>query len=231
MFKYFSEDDIRGIYNTYVKKDSSYFQSHKELSKQLPTIISPQVYNCLDKDYPRNASIVDFNNWLKKYNINHFKKVLSTCSSDPELKIITWDSITYAEYDGKNNDLHTLDLPEKDFDMVIVNQTLEHVYNPFQCVKNIYEHIAPGGYFFTTVPMINVDHNMPFYYWGINPLGLTLMCKSQGFTVLETGFWGSQEYILRLFGPGGWPSYNTIGDTNNNPNYVCQCWVFCKKEV
>jgi SAM-dependent methyltransferase len=230
MFKHFSDEEIRSIYNTYVKKDGNYFSTHSELSKQIPNIIPPEKYDCKTKDYPRLAAIVDLNNWLNKYNIRHFKKVLTTYRDDPELHMITWDNITVAEYDGKNNDLHTLDLLEKDFDIVIINQTLEHLYNPFQCVKNVYDHIAPGGYFYTTVPMINVDHNMPFYYWGINPLGLTLMCKSQGFTVLETGFWGSQKYVLDLFGREPWPHYNTIGDTANNPNYVCQCWVLCKKE-
>ena len=78
--------------------------------------------------------------------------------------------------------------------------------------------------------MINIDHNLPFYYWGINPTGLALMCKSQGFEVLDVGFWGNREYILNLFGREPWPSYRSMGgDKPNDPNFICQCWVLCQK--
>jgi SAM-dependent methyltransferase len=229
MFKRFSTDEIKEIYNTYVLKDEKYYESHNNLSSKIPAIIPPLKYSCYDKDYPRLAAIYDLNNWLNKYNIRHFNNVLSTYKEDPELHMIKWDNITFAEFDGQNYDLHTLDLPDKTYDFIIINQTLEHVYNPSECVKNVYEHLRPGGYFFTSVPMINIDHCMPFYYWGMKPLGLALMCKSQGFNILETGSWGSKEYILSLYTKEWWPSYNTIGDTKNNPNFLAQCWILCQK--
>lgn len=230
MFKQFSESEITDLYNTYVKhRPASYYYSHTSLYKHVMNL-NLKDFNPETSDYPRLASIIDFKNWFSSRNLTHFQNVLSTCRHDPELQLINYSNIDYAEYDGKSNDLHTLDLPKKDYDLVVVNQTLEHVYNPFQCVKNIYDHIKPGGYFFTSVPMINIDHNLPFYYWGINPTGLALMCKSQGFEVLEVGFWGNRDYILNLFGREPWPSVRSMGgDKPNDPNFICQCWILCIK--
>ena len=227
MFKFFTEQDIKDVYATFVgNKNEEYYKTHENLYQQVQQLVPS--WNSGWADYPRLATIVDLHNWIAKYNLQ-FDKVLSTSKNDPELTLIRYNKLDLAEYDGTNFDLHTLNLDTKDYDLVIINQTLEHVYNPFVCVKNVYDHIAPGGYFFTSVPMININHNMPFYYWGINPTGLALTCMAQGFKVLEVGFWGSQEYILNMFAYNGWPSFHSIGNTKNNVNFICQCWILCQK--
>ena len=81
-------------------------------------------FNPETSDYPRLAAIVDLKNWFSSHNLTHFENVLSTCKLDPELQLINYSNIDYAEYDGKSNDLHTLDLPKKDYDLVVVNHSL-----------------------------------------------------------------------------------------------------------
>jgi 2-polyprenyl-3-methyl-5-hydroxy-6-metoxy-1,4-benzoquinol methylase len=47
---------------------------------------------------------------------------------------------------------------KNEFDFFIFSQTLEHLYNPFEAVKQIYEIVKPGGYVFTSVPTLNIPH-------------------------------------------------------------------------
>jgi hypothetical protein len=228
-FQYFSEQEIKDLYEKYVVKDKEYFNSQRNLSQQVSSIIPSSVWNCIDKDYPRLPAIVDLYHWLQKYHLNSFKSVLSTCRHDPELYFVKTDHIDYAEYDGTNYDLHLLDLPKKDYEFIMMNQTLEHLYNPMYALERLYDHIAPGGYFFTSVPFLNIPHNMPFHYWGINPLGLVIMCKTVGFEVLEVGFYGSKEYLMNMFWSKYWPGINVINETENDPFYTAQCWILCRK--
>jgi SAM-dependent methyltransferase len=228
-FKYFSEQDIKDLYNKYVVKDNEYYESHKNLFWKVSSIIPSNIWNSIDKDYPRLPAIVDLYGWLNKYNLNNFDSVLSTCRGDPELYFIKSKQTDFAEYDGTNFDLHMLDLPKKDYDFIMVNQTLEHLYNPTHALERLYNHIKPGGYFFTSVPFINIPHNMPFHYWGINPLGLTILCKTVGFEVMEVGFYGSREYVVNMFYSRYWPGLNVLKETQNDPFFTAQCWILCKK--
>lgn len=229
MFKYFSEQEITELYNKFVVKDQSYFDSQKDLYAKVSSIVPVTHWNSIDKDYPRLPAIVDLHNWLAKYGLTKFESVLSTCRGDPELYFIKSDRVDFAEYDGVNYDLHTLDLPKKDYEFFMMNQTLEHLYNPWVALKNVYDHIKPGGYFYTTVPFLNIPHNVPFHFWGINPLGLLLMCKTVGFEPLEVGFYGSKEYLLQMFYSQTWPGINLIKETTNDPFYTAQCWILCRK--
>jgi len=46
---------------------------------------------------------------------------------------------------------------------------IEHLYNPFMAMENIYKYIKPGGYVYTSVPTINIPHMTPIHYNGYNP--------------------------------------------------------------
>jgi hypothetical protein len=115
---------------------------------------------------------------------------------------------------------------------VIFNQTVEHLYNPFLCLQNLYDHINHGGYLYTTVPIINIPHMVPIHFWGVTPIGLCLLMMSVGFNVVECGHWGSKEYIDYIFTNNNWPSYRDIS-TNYNLGYnnTCQAqtWILVQQ--
>jgi SAM-dependent methyltransferase len=229
--KVFSEQEIVEIYNTYVKKNESYYNKSHERYSELSNLDKEKFFNI---DFPRVASIFDFKDWIEKYNLKNVKSLLSTYRDDYELEYVNPENVIYCEY-GKNgqNDLHTLNLEKKDFDFIIVNQTFEHLYNPFVCMKNLFDHLKPGGYLYTTVPTINIPHMVPFHFWGITPIGLCILGKSVGFEICECGFWGNHEYLGHIFTQGGWPNNNDVFDTNgvikNNDLCQAQTWVLLQK--
>ena len=81
------------------------------------------------------------------------------------------DSSTQYVYGDRENEDHWGDIhfPIKatgagTFDLVTFSQTLEHLYDPVLALRNIFTSLAPGGYMFTSVPMMNHVHMQPFFY-------------------------------------------------------------------
>ena len=116
-----------------------------------------------------------------------FDNVLSfNGNNDPEYEYINCKTITNYNYedDKINNDLHNLNLHRTDFDFVMLNQTIEHLYDPITCLKNIYKHLNKNAIFYANVPANNKPHSTPeHYYTGITPTGLGVIAE------LDLKFW------------------------------------------
>jgi SAM-dependent methyltransferase len=225
-----SNEDIHQLYEKHVNKPDEYYRKANDEYHKLSDSEKAEWHS---KDFPRLASTFDFKEWVEKYNLKHVGKLLSTCSTDVELNYITYDDITVCDYTIDNKyDLHTLDLDDKDYDFIIFNQTLEHLYNPFVSMKNLYDHLKDGGYLYTTVPTINIPHQVPFHFWGMTPTGLCALATSVDFNVLECGYWGNLSYINHIFSHFGWPNTSDvmIDDTIENVEQCqSQTWVLLKK--
>ena len=140
-FKIFSEQDILNINNKFVIKSKHYID---KLSP-FPLHLNTNKWKWENKDFPRIPCLLDFKEWVIKHNLIFFDSVLSTCSEDPELEFINYNKITNLVYDKIQGDFHTLKL-EETFDFIIFNQTIEHLYNPFLSMKNLYNHLKKDGY-------------------------------------------------------------------------------------
>jgi hypothetical protein len=223
----FNVEDIHKIYNKHVVKTKKYFEKFQKINKYLS---EKELYDYKHIDPPRIASLLDFKEWIIKYNIHNGSSLLYSCDSDPELNYIDYKQQSYIPYPPY--DLHNLNIIEKNHDLVIFNQTLEHLYNPFMCLKNLYDHTKPGGFLYTTVPIINIPHMRPIHFWGITPIGLCILMMSVGFNVLECGYWGNKQYIDYIFTNNNWPTYENICEQNGlSYNEVCQTqtWILVQK--
>ena len=223
----FSESEITQIYKTKVKLPSSYFKKYETLPN---CPVMSYNYNWGNHDFPRTWCILDFIEWTKKHNIQ-VDHLGYTCNNDPELEFIHPSRKTFMPY--PQYDLHTISRHfNNEFDFFLFNQTIEHLYNPFEAIKQIYQIVKPNGYVFTSVPVINIPHMTPFHFNGYNPMGLAMLFKSANFEIVEIGQWGNYDYITKLWKMQDWPDYNmlhTNNVVNNEEDNVCQCWILAKK--
>jgi len=230
--KIFTEQEIIDTYKKYVIKNSDYY---KKVDNRYKKLTKEEKNKIIDFDFPRVAALFDFEDWVKKYNLTEVNSLFATSKNDIELQYIKSDYIKICEYNGHNNDLHTLNISKKDFDFIIFNQTLEHLYNPFISMKNLYDHLKPGGYLYTTVPTINIPHMLPFHFWGITPLGLCMLSKSVGFEVCECGYWGGYSYLGYIFTYGEWPKHHVVfnpnGEIENSELCQTQTWILIQKPL
>jgi len=231
----FTEEEINQIYNISVKKSESYFSMHDTLKDSekilLDDVFSHPLYKWDTRDYPRAMAILDFRDWIEKHGIIS-KNMAYTHPDDPELKLIKYENSTSLVYDPNKNigDLHLLN-DQKKYDFFLFNQTLEHLYNPYVSVKNIYNSMIDGGYVFTSVPTINIPHSTPIHFNGLNPMGLSMLFKTCGFEIIETGQWGNNEYINSIFTNHSWPGYSGLSESGrkNQELNVVSCWILAKK--
>jgi len=221
---------INEIYNKFIvpKQDESFLNRYKTL----PIHLNNGNWTWENKDFPRVVALLEFKKFIEESNIS-FKKVLTfNGPGDPELNHISYEKIDNYNYldDPTNLDLHTLDLPNKDYDFFMTNQTLEHVYDPCLALKNIHKHLNVGGIFYCNVPSFNMAHDTPHHHYvGFTPVGLGCMIEQAGFEILDIGFWGNTEYITYMMNNNDWPDYTKISDYSSEINKEVISWIFAKK--
>jgi SAM-dependent methyltransferase len=83
-------------------------------------------------------------------------------------------------YDGK-----TFPFNEAEFDSVITNQVLEHVFNPDEFLSEINRVLKPNGKLLLTVPFVWDEHEQPYDYARYSSFGLKALLNKNGFIILD----------------------------------------------
>lgn len=83
-------------------------------------------------------------------------------------------------YDGT-----TLPVADGQFDAILCNQVLEHVFAPDNFVAELFRALRPGGHLLLTVPFVWDEHEQPFDYARYSSFGLASLLQRHGFVVME----------------------------------------------
>jgi SAM-dependent methyltransferase len=80
-------------------------------------------------------------------------------------------------------------IPEKDnfFGIIITQEVLEHVQDPFKAISEIYRVLKPGGTLYCQLPFIIGYHPGPTDFWRFTKEGITELVTRVGFEVEEIG--------------------------------------------
>ena len=109
------------------------------------------------------------------------------------------------------------EIPKNYFDLIISNNALEHVENPLQELKNLYEGLKDGGKICIVVPCDNITNkfrkNDPdFHLFSFSPLNLGNILTAANFKLLEskhlTGKWPPYYKVIQKF--FGWKIFFVI---------------------
>jgi SAM-dependent methyltransferase len=201
----------------------------------LPMELNNKVWRWEGKDFPRVIALLEFREFMLEYN-RTFENVLSfnaiTPNDDPEYEYINYlhrDNYNYD--DNETFDIHTVVLPKKDYDFAMLNQTIEHLYDPKTALVNIYNHMKSGGMFYANVPINGIPHNTPFqFYMGITAVGLGALVEMAGFKILKLGQWGNKKYLKQSY-EKTWNDYNYSTDAGfNQMDYPVIAWCLAIKE-
>ena len=83
-------------------------------------------------------------------------------------------------YDG-----HLFPFPDRNFDGIVCNQVLEHVFTPDQFLGEIHRVLKPDGKLLLTVPFVWDEHEQPWDYARYSSFGLKSLLEKNGFVVLK----------------------------------------------
>jgi SAM-dependent methyltransferase len=225
-----TDKDIQEIYATFIKPNLN--EEYQQRYVPLPVAKNNKTWRWEGKDFPRVIAILEFERFIQANNIS-CEKGLAINGLDPEWYYISAKKIISTNYDlePKNHDLYTLNLNEHDFDFVMANQTLEHVYDPIQCLENLYKHMRPGGILYLNVPSNSILHSLPFHFFtGYTPVGVGAVVQAAGFKILSIGQWGNLEYLTKMHSTLSWPEYRELQNPGyNDLNCPVITWVFAEK--
>ena len=116
------------------------------------------------------------------------------------------------------------------FDVVICEQVLEHVPDPWLAVRNLRRLCRPGGHVIVTSPFLIKVHEIPIWdmrdYWRFTPRGLRTLLHEAGLRVETIGQWGNRQCVtgnLRW-----WPAYRPWLSLDNGRDIPVQIWAFAR---
>ena len=102
-----------------------------------------------------------------------------------------YDTIAWPEHDIC---APTLDVEHR-YDVVVAEQVLEHVVDPWQAVRNMASLAKPGGLVVVTTPFLLRVHDVPKDYWRFTKDGLSVLLEGAGLNVESVHSWGNRACV------------------------------------
>ena len=128
-----------------------------------------------------------------------------TTNYDPRIKNLDIFPGEHIDYVGKAEDMP---MEDNTFGVIITQEVLEHVQDPFKAMEEIHRVLKPGGTLYCQLPFIIGYHPGPTDFWRFTKEGIKELVERVGFEVEEqgvsvgssTGFYRiAVEYFAVLF--------------------------------
>jgi SAM-dependent methyltransferase len=139
----------------------------------------------------------------------------------------------WREYTSLNYPKFDLCAPLADqgtFDVVICEQVLEHVVDPWAAASNLRELTAAGGHVIVSTPFLIKVHEIALIglrdYWRFTPRGLRTLLEGAGLAVDTVGTWGNRRCVVGNF--RRWTAYRRWQPLRNDPDLAVQVWAFAR---
>jgi len=86
--------------------------------------------------------------------------------------------------------------PSDEFDLVILDEILEHVPRPWVAVEEVRRILKPGGCLITSSPFMIAEHRMPKDYWRFTKDGVRVLLSN--YSTVEAHSWGNAGSVTYL---------------------------------
>jgi Methyltransferase domain len=135
-------------------------------------------------------------------------------------------SLNYPEFDL----CAPVTIPER-YDVVICEQVLEHVIDPFLAGQHLFDLCHPGGHVIVSTPFLIKQHELPlcgmFDYWRFTPRGLRRLMEGAGLEVYQVGTWGNRLSVLGNL--DRWSARRRWLPLHNRPDIAVVVWAFARR--
>lgn len=151
-----------------------------------------------------------------------------------ELDTVECSSTTHADLGWRSHqvvrypDLDLTDPPDDvpTYDVVICEQVLEHVTDPWASARTLRRLCRPGGYVVVSTPFLLKIHDAPGDYWRFTPDGLRLLLTGAGLDVVHLSSWGNRAAVrTNLF---WWAAQRPWRPLRNAPSVPAVVWAVCR---
>jgi SAM-dependent methyltransferase len=136
-----------------------------------------------------------------------------------------YTSLNYPEFDV----CAPITVPDR-FDVVICEQVLEHVVDPWGAAANLRELTVPGGHVIVSTPFLIKVHEIALVgmhdYWRFTARGLRSLLERAGLEVDAVNTWGNRRCVVGNL--RRWSAYRPWHALRNDPELAVQVWAFAR---
>lgn len=144
----------------------------------------------------------------------------------------SYEQYRFPEYDVCKGPVEDDEGRPRKFDLIIADQVLQHLDQPFDGVKNVRKMMKRGSYFYLSAPFFIPFHAAPQDNSRWSARGLKNMLTECGFdaSAIRTGQWGNRAAALRNL-EDDWPPAYIEGqdDLTNDPEFPIMAWALVQK--
>ena len=135
MMRLLTADEIQQLFERHVRVNDT--REYSDRYSRLPLSENRRTWRWEGKDVARVVAVLEFGRYCTQYHLSARHLLTFNAAGDPELEYLSFEAHSNFNYadDPTRFDLHQLEIPEAAYDFAMVNQTLEHVYNPFVSLR------------------------------------------------------------------------------------------------
>lgn len=132
-------------------------------------------------------------------------------------------------------DANAMAFRENTFDVVEIDQVLEHVPNPSRVLSEAYRVLKHGGTVIIGTPFMMQIHSSPDDYWRFSESGLRILLEQAMFKGITTDSWGHEQAVaahMRYF----WHGVRTrralrkLLERDPDKRFPLHCWAIATKD-
>ncbi len=176
-------------------------------------------------------------------NVNQWQRIVMNRETDAflrslgptRLRAVEVSGSGYAKHPWKeytSTDFRTFDVcnPPDDLarhDVVICEQVLEHVEDPWRAARTLHDLCEPGGHVVVSTPFMIRVHGTPDDFWRFTEHGLCRLLEAAGLAVDQVASWGNRAAVrgnLRRF-----PPLRPWRSLRNDPKVPLVVWAFARR--
>lgn len=117
------------------------------------------------------------------------------------------------------------------YDVVVLDEILEHVENPWRAIEEVRRVLRPGGTLLTSSPLMIAVHKVPEDYWRFTEAGLGVLLDN--FRDVTVDSWGNKAAVTYLMNGMMVTVEAAISDgkfdLTNDKKYAVDVWGYARK--
>ncbi len=188
------------------------------------------------RHFARYAMYLDMMNFVRKdLRISDMKnpRILELGGSNHFMRKV-FDHANYEVAENiPVNDIQDLaGFKTEDYDIVILEQVLEHVPDPWKAMEEIRRIIKKGGWLINSVPFMIKVHRCPADYWRFTKEGLEVM--HSGFSEVIVKSWGTRDIAIEQIRQNKFVRTYEMREKGlfsleNDEEYPVSVWAYARK--
>jgi len=136
----------------------------------------------------------------------------------------SYRSLAFPEFD-----ICAPSVAQAEADLVICEQVLEHVRDPYLAVRNLARLTRSDGLILVSTPFLVRIHDAPEDHWRFTPSGMRLLLEAGGLEVLWVRSWGNRRCVTANL--RRWAAYRPWRSLRNEKDVPLVVWALARQAL